>query len=909
MIRLQVRAGAGQASAPLITDIRDFQLVQTGSGVFAVSSTGRNGGLVSYRLEQGGAAVVHDTQNFSAAIAGSLNDNLFWFTSGGQDVLLVGDVPGAGALGYTFGQNGRFGSSVQLDGLSAGGAGVSALYDSGAGFVFIAGAGGDAFGCYTGDGSGGFDFAAQIEDSTTTYGRDVAAIRGGMINGQQIVIVASGAEAGVTSYQLNPDSGALSVLGSMGAAQGLGIMGNIAGLEVVTAYGSSYVIIASAATNGEAGALSVLEVLPSGALRATDHLLDNRDTRFGQVQSLAVVEADGRIYVLAGGGDDGISLLVLLPNGRLQHLDSLADTEALTLANVSAIVAVQVGSELQVLVAGQGDSGVTQLVFSLEDQGATMKSAATGGVLVGGDDDDILVGGAGADTLNGGSGDDILVADGGREVLIGGAGADTFVLHWDDTFDRIVDFEIGKDSLDLSDFPMFYDPALLDIQTTSTGAVMRWKGSETEVLRAGGGGLSAGHIRAAILAGPDRPPLILSEEEPVIEEGLTLRGGSGGDVLLGKAGDDLIIGQGGNDTLNGGGGNDTLRGGDQDDLIFGMKGDDVSYGGNGRDLAWMGAGDDVFYDIAQGGAFGRDTVWGEAGNDTIMGRDGDDAFHGQDGADLVFGGFGADLLSGGHGNDNLMGEGGNDTIWGGTGRDTLRGGNQDDRLYGEDGDDVLYGGNGRDTVWMGAGDDVFYDSAQHNEYGHDTVYGGPGKDTIWGGGGNDLAHGQDGNDLLAGGLGNDSLFGGNGNDTLRGGDGHDTMAGGTGRDIAYMGNGNDRWFDHAQSGGGHDYVDGGAGNDTLQGKGGDDTLVGGAGADVFIFAAAIDDDVIRDYEVGVDSLQFTSTLWAGDLSQSALLARALVVAGDVLFTFENGDTLRLDGVTTLAGLLDDIGLI
>ena len=43
---------------------------------------------------------------------------------------------------------------------------------------------------------------------------------------------------------------------------------------------------------------------------------------------LSVLEAitlDGRVYVLAGGADDGLTLMELLPNGRLLHRDTFVD--------------------------------------------------------------------------------------------------------------------------------------------------------------------------------------------------------------------------------------------------------------------------------------------------------------------------------------------------------------------------------------------------------------------------------------------------------------------------------------------------------------------------------------------------------------------------------------------------------
>lgn len=81
--------------------------------------------------------------------------------------------------------------------------------------------------------------------------------------------------------------------------------------------------------------------------------------------------------------------------------------------------------------------------------------------------DDVLIGGIGNDTLNGGagndtlrgdpsgsfiSGNDILIAGSGNDVLEGGGGADTFVFSQDNGANRILDFEVGVDIIDLQGF-------------------------------------------------------------------------------------------------------------------------------------------------------------------------------------------------------------------------------------------------------------------------------------------------------------------------------------------------------------------------------------------------------------------------------------------------------------------------
>ncbi|EOE2083784.1 type I secretion C-terminal target domain-containing protein, partial [Vibrio cholerae] len=79
--------------------------------------------------------------------------------------------------------------------------------------------------------------------------------------------------------------------------------------------------------------------------------------------------------------------------------------------------------------------------------------------LNGGVDKDTLYGGKGNDTLIGGDGNDILIGGLGSDILTGGSGEDLF--KWvdgdlDGGRDRITDFKIGEDKIDLSD--LFSDP-------------------------------------------------------------------------------------------------------------------------------------------------------------------------------------------------------------------------------------------------------------------------------------------------------------------------------------------------------------------------------------------------------------------------------------------------------------------
>lgn len=121
--------------------------------------------------------------------------------------------------------------------------------------------------------------------------------------------------------------------------------------------------------------------------------------------------------------------------------------------------------------------------------------------------------------------------------------------------------------------------------------------------------------------------------------------------------------------------------------------------------------------------------------------------------------------------------------------------------------------------------------------------------------GDDFIEGSVSSDLVYGDKGNDLIHGHSGHDTLHGGQGDDVIIGGHGIDFLYGNQGNDVIF----GGDGNDYIYGGAGNDYIDGGSGMDTLTGGAGVDIFAFyydEVSIDADIITDFEVGIDRLEF-----------------------------------------------------
>jgi len=238
------------------------------------------------------------------------------------------------------------------------------------------------------------------------------------------------------------------------------------------------------------------------------------------------------------------------------------------------------------------------------------------------------------------------------------------------------------------------------------------------------------------------------------------------------------------------------------------------------------------------------------------------------GNDRISGNEANKRLEGGAGNDTLIGGAGNDTLIGGTGNDSMDGGAGDDYMEGGAGNDVMNGMEGNDTMFGGAGNDVVY-GGPGNDYmdggdGNDYMDGGDGNDYLFGGPGNDTLHGMGGNDTLDGGPGNDYLYGGTGNDILYGGAGNDTLYGGPGNDTLYGGVGNDYLYGED----GDDVLYGGPGDDFLYGGKGANIMYGGSGRDTFVFTeidTAI--DIIGDFEIGIDKLDFTKVMTAGDSIQ------------------------------------------
>lgn len=345
----------------------------------------------------------------------------------------------------------------------------------------------------------------------------------------------------------------------------------------------------------------------------------------------------------------------------------------------------------------------------------------------GGDGFDILIGDAdssvtvqgGADTLKGGLGDDLLIGGAGVDRLSGGDGNDQLVGGgaYDASFDPYYyyfsfSWNLSGAGKDIYDGGAGDDTAILGM--ADAGPLVLDNSDQTRVNTLFEGGVASATLLSV--------------------ENLILYAGSGDDRITGGSGYDSLDGGAGNDWLDGGLGGDTLEGGAGDDTLNGGAGyDDATYDISGTqtlrvDLGMQGV-------VQNTGAGGQDTLTGiesvsafSDGEITLSAADSGSGLYGYGGGKLT--------LNGGIGGDSLY-------VW----RDydasaavSLSGGDGYDSIsyYGSSATDIVVidGGNGGDTLNVVGGTTTIRTGADADTVSLDTRYGrhtltlGSGADTL-----------------------------------------------------------------------------------------------------------------------------------------------------------------------------------
>jgi Ca2+-binding RTX toxin-like protein len=858
---LTPRAELNDSTALAAGGISALTSAVVGGSTFVVAASATEHAVQVWQLSASGTLTAVDRQGGAEGVPMAGVSALRSVTSGGETFVIAAAAGSSSLTAFRVGADGRLTATDQvMDDLNTRFDGVTALdvlpVD---GRVFVVAAGADGgISLLLLCPKGRFVHLSALADTATTGLAGISAIEMVRVGAEVQVIVASGAEAGLTVLRLN-----LAGIGSVVAATG-------------------------ATTTGGSGADLLWRRDGAGTIEggAGDDILIDGDgadvLRGGTGADLFVMWNDGVRDVIADfdPSQDRIDL---------SQWSGLRNVGQIAVAGTPTGAVLRFGDEELEIRTAAGTPLTLAQVQALALLPVTRvqlgNDVPPSGV--------VRTGTAGADTLAAGDGDDTLDGGGGADTFAGGIGADRHLggsgIDW-------VSYASAGNGLRLD----LAAPGLStgDAEADSFDSVEGFIGSRFADTLAGaavGERLSGG-------SGDD-----LIDGRGGID---LLDGGAGDDTLLGGEGPDRLAGGDGNDVLSGGIGPDTLDGGAGDDRLTGGDGADVLAGGAGVDtLSYGDAGAGVVLDLGlgmsdgaasgdvlsgieviEGSAFADRLVGdasgnllsGLAGDDWVDGAAGDDRLDGGAGDDSVKGGDGNDTLLGGDGHDNLPGEDGNDVVDGGAGNDMLGGGLGNDSLSGGDGDDTMGGGIGIDTVSGGAGDDNL-----SGGWGNDRLDGGTGDDQLAGSYNNDTIVAGDGADMIGGGTGADTISCGAGNDTVGAGTENDSVDGGEG--------------DDALGGGpGDDWLWGGAGADRLNGGPGADRLAGGTGADVFVFNGAGDGlrDVVSDFRDGEDLLVIAPVPGASPAAKFASLEIAAAVVDGV-----SGTEIRYGGhLVFLAGL-------
>jgi len=319
------------------------------------------------------------------------------------------------------------------------------------------------------------------------------------------------------------------------------------------------------------------------------------------------------------------------------------------------------------------------------------------------------------------------------------------------------------------------------------------------------------------------------------------------DVGTGGGGTDVLQGNEGDDNLQGGAGDDFLFGSEGDDIVRGDAGDDVIVGAAGSDIAIGGTGTDIFEffdfqfedgdtDLIQDFEVENDSVVIVGTTDVtfndasgIVSVDGVEAISIDPGLDL-------DVLI--RDNSAVLVSG-----------DAL---NFDDATVTESEGDVITPsldtsaspvapeptGSPSPSLGEGSTSPEFITDFSGTAFPEEPVEGG-----------GIFAAAEDTNILIFPET-NDVGTGGDGTDVLQGNEGDDNLQGAAGDDFVF-------------GSAGDDIVRGDAGDDVIVGGAGSDIAIGGTGTDIFEFFdfqfETGDIDLIRDFEVGIDSVVVVGT--------------------------------------------------
>lgn len=465
----------------------DVHILERGGRLFAYISSQSSGAIQIYRIKPSGdlqpVGVYEDPELLFPDVMHSI-------TSGNNTYLIVSqasDAVGADTLKSFKVQSD--GTLVEVDAISdladlSRVVGIDSASVDGQNFVYASTFGGTIYGFEILD-NGSLELLGSRD-----HGR-IDATSVAEINGDTFVFVADALARTVTSFHVEQDGG-LQQVDSVSDSNFINLSTPRA-MDVATIGQKTFLAIA-----GSEG-ITVYEIEPDGEFVLADTM---RSLLGPGYNDLEIVSFRGSTYAIAmfSGGHPMI-VYEIHDDGSLTVVGEIPPGAGGNLNGVLAIDAFFHDNEAYV-VAGT-------VLNNADTAFATLLQIGSGNdSLVGGPEDDLILGYGGRDHLRGQGGDDSLRGDDGRDRLVGGSGSDTL--------------QGGTD----------------------------------------GDGLFGGSGADKAVGGAGNDSIVGASGQD------SLFGGDGNDTLRGGKGQDLLIGGDGNDLIDPGSGFDTLRGGLGKDVFF-----------------------------------------------------------------------------------------------------------------------------------------------------------------------------------------------------------------------------------------------------------------------------------------------------------------------------------------------------
>ena len=139
----------------------------------------------------------------------------------------------------------------------------------------------------------------------------VTALATAVIDGQSRVLALTEGGEAVLNFALTP-AGLLQSPTRLGSPEGL-FLDRPAHLALTVVDGQSYALVGASGS----ASIAVIALGADGQMELRDHVADDRTTRFDDISVLETITLSGQVYVVAGGRDDGLSLMTLLPGGAV----------------------------------------------------------------------------------------------------------------------------------------------------------------------------------------------------------------------------------------------------------------------------------------------------------------------------------------------------------------------------------------------------------------------------------------------------------------------------------------------------------------------------------------------------------------------------------------------------------------